>query len=133
MTNDFDRWLERELPRALVRLSPPAHPRFLELRPAETGYRVRFSALRTRIGKAAMVGVGVAFIATAGVSAKSLLTGSPNPFSGGQGTAPSSPQCNALGAGGATNAGSCASSGPKTHSHAGSGGVHPSGSAPSGT
>lgn len=112
MSDDFDRWLERELPRALVRVSPPAHPHFLELRPARMGYRVRFTALRTRVGRAAMIGVSVAFIATAGISAESAPTGSPNPFFSGQGAAPNSLQCNALRAGGATNAGTCAVAAP---------------------
>ena len=92
-----------------MRSSPPAYPRFLELRPAGTRDRVRFGAVRPRLGTAVIVGAGIAFIATAGVGAKTVLTGSPNPLVWSHVTPPTAPHCNLRGSVAVAGTGSCAS------------------------
>jgi len=135
MRSALDRQLDRELPRLLVRSSPPAYPRFLEMRPAGTRDRVRFGAVRPRFGTAVIVGVGIAFIATAGVGAKTVLTGSPNPLVWSHVTPPGAPHCNVRGSVAVAGTGGCASGAPR-QTNAGadrrSTQPHPTGSAPAG-
>ena len=113
MRSALDRQLDRELPRLLVRSSPPAYPRFLELRPAGTRDRVRFGAVRPRLGTAVIVGAGIAFIATAGDGAKTVLTGSPNPLVWGHVTPPAAPHCNLPGSVAVAGTGGCVRGAPR--------------------
>ena len=80
MSDDFDRWLERELSPLLAGTDTPPTPRYLASRPRTARWRLRMASVPALLGSKLLVGAGAVALAAAGVGIKTAVTGSVNPL-----------------------------------------------------
>ncbi len=77
---DFDPWLEGELPALLSAGGSAVEPRYRSARSSRPHWRLRLAAMPAVLGTKLLVGAGVIALAGAGVGVKTAVTGSPSPL-----------------------------------------------------